>query len=77
MKIDQIKISNFRSYKGLVKIDFDNSSENKILLLSQERMVLERQTFDLFDLGFYGKLMSKVEDKYKHEIKILEVMRNI
>ena len=45
MKIDQIKISNFRSYKGLVKIDFDNSSENRNITLISEKMVLERQAF--------------------------------
>ena len=70
MKIDQIKISNFRSYKGLVKIDFDNSSENRNITLISGKNGFGKTSF-LTSLiwGFYGKLMSKVEDKYKHEIK--------
>ena len=70
MKIDQIKISNFRSYKGLVKVDFEDSSENRNITLISGKNGFGKTSF-LTSLiwGFYGKLMSKVEDKYKHEIK--------
>ena len=70
MKIDQIKISNFRSYKGLVKVDFQDSSENRNITLISGKNGFGKTSF-LTSLiwGFYGKLMSKVEDKYKHEIK--------
>ena len=70
MKIDQIKISNFRSYKGEVKIDFENSHENRNITLISGKNGFGKTSF-LTSLiwGFYGKLMSKVEDKYKHEIK--------
>ena len=33
MRIEQIKISNFRSYKGDVKIDFENNSGDKNITL--------------------------------------------
>ena len=70
MKIDQIKISNFRSYKGEVKIDFENSKENRNITLISGKNGFGKTSF-LTSLiwGFYGKLMSKVEDKYKNEIK--------
>ena len=70
MKIDQIKISNFRSYKGEVKIDFKSCSDKRNITLISGKNGFGKTSF-LTSLiwGFYGKLMSKVEDKYKHEIK--------
>ena len=70
MRIEQIKISNFRSYKGDVKIDFENNSGDKNITLISGKNGFGKTSF-LTSLiwGFYGKLMSKVEDKYKHEIK--------
>lgn len=69
MLIKQIKISNFRSYYNDVTIDFD-SQENKNITLISGKNGFGKTTF-LTSLiwGFYGKLMSKVENKYKTEIK--------
>ena len=70
MKIDQIKISNFRSYKGEVRVDFQSSSNEKnITLISGKNGFGKTSFLTSIIWGFYGKLMSKVEDKYKHEIK--------
>jgi len=70
MRIDQIKISNFRSYKGDVEIKFESSNGNRNITLISGKNGFGKTSF-LTSLiwGFYGKLMSKVEDKYKHEIK--------
>lgn len=70
MKIDQIKISNFRSYKGEVRVDFQSSSNEKnITLISGKNGFGKTSFLTSIIWGFYGKLMSKVEEKYKHEIK--------
>ena len=70
MRIDQIIISNFRAYKGDVEINFENSSNKRnITLISGKNGFGKTSFLTSIIWGFYGKLMSKVEDKYKHEIK--------
>ena len=70
MRIDQIVISNFRAYKGDVEINFKKSISNRNITLISGKNGFGKTSF-LTSLiwGFYGKLMSKVEDKYKQEIK--------
>ena len=69
MIIKNIKISNFRSYYGLTNIDFKINSEKNITLISGKNGFGKTSFLTALIWGFYGKLMGKVEDKYKTEIK--------
>ena len=69
MIIDRINISNFRSYYGSVLIDFKTSSDKNITLISGKNGFGKTSFLTALIWGFYGKLMSKVEDKYRAEIK--------
>ena len=65
MIIKNIKISNFRSYYGLTNIDFKINSEKNITLISGKNGFGKTSFLTALIWGFYGKLMGKVEDKYK------------
>lgn len=69
MIIKQIKISNFRSYNNDVVIDFDSQEDKNITLISGKNGFGKTSFLTSLIWGFYGKLMSKVEDKYRTEIK--------
>ena len=69
MIIKQIKISNFRSYYNDVTIDFDSKKDKNITLISGKNGFGKTSFLTSLIWGFYGKLMSKVEDKYRTEIK--------
>jgi DNA sulfur modification protein DndD len=66
--INNIKISNFRSYYGLTNIDFITDSKKNITLISGKNGFGKTSFLTALIWGFYGKLMSKVEGKYKSEI---------
>lgn len=68
MIIKNIKISNFRSYFGLTNIDFNVVPDKNITLISGKNGFGKTSFLTSLIWGFYGKLMSKVEDKYKKEI---------
>jgi DNA sulfur modification protein DndD len=68
MIIENIKISNFRSYYGLTNIDFNVVPNKNITLISGKNGFGKTSFLTSLIWGFYGKLMSKVEDKYKKEI---------
>ena len=69
MLIKQIKISNFRSYYDNVIIDFDSRENKNITLISGKNGFGKTSFLTSLIWGFYGKLMSKVEEKYRTEIK--------
>ena len=69
MLIKQIKISNFRSYYDNVIIDFDSGENKNITLISGKNGFGKTSFLTSLIWGFYGKLMSKVEEKYRTEIK--------
>ena len=69
MIIDRINISNFRSYHGEVTIDFKSEPKKNITLISGKNGFGKTSFLTAIIWGFYGKLMSKVEDKYRSEIK--------
>ena len=68
MIIKNIKISNFRSYHGLTNIDFSIDHRKNITLISGKNGFGKTSFLTALIWGFYGKLMSKVEDKYRSEI---------
>ncbi len=69
MIIKKIKISNFRSYYSEVVIDFTSNSDKNITLISGKNGFGKTSILTSLIWGFYGKLMSKVEEKYRLEIK--------
>lgn len=71
MIIRNIKISNFRSYHGLTNIDFSIGHNRNITLISGKNGFGKTSFLTALIWGFYGKLMSKVEDKYRSEINNL------
>ena len=60
--IINIKISNFRSYYGLTNIDFITDSKKNITLISGKNGFGKTSFLTALIWGFYGKLMSKVEE---------------
>ena len=68
MIIKGIKITNFRSYYGLNSIDFRTGVDKNITLISGKNGFGKTSFLTALIWGFYGKLMSKVEDKYRLEI---------
>lgn len=68
MIIKSIKITNFRSYYGLNSIDFRTGVDKNITLISGKNGFGKTSFLTALIWGFYGKLMSKVEDKYRLEI---------
>lgn len=70
MRIKSIEIRNFRSYHGEVKIDFSPSKNDKNITLISGKNGFGKTSFLTAVLwGFYGKFISKVEQKYKKEIR--------
>ncbi|MCY4217096.1 MAG: DNA sulfur modification protein DndD [Flavobacteriaceae bacterium] len=69
MIIKKIKISNFRSYYNEVVIDFTSDADKNITLISGKNGYGKTSILTSLIWGFYGKLMSKVEEKYRLEIK--------
>lgn len=70
MRIKSIEIRNFRSYHGEVKIDFPQSKSHQNITLISGKNGFGKTSFLTAVLwGFYGKFISKVEQKYKKEIR--------
>lgn len=71
MKIENIKLNNFRIYKGLNEINF-NESQNKrknINLIAGFNGFGKTTFLTSLVWCFYGRLMVHVEDKYRDEIR--------
>lgn len=71
MKIDKIILENFRVYKGLNKIKFNNSPSKNITLISGKNGYGKTTFLTSLIWCFYGKMMGEVEEKYKNDIKNL------
>ena len=68
MIVKSIQITNFRSYFGVNNIDFKSNVNKNITLISGKNGFGKTSFLTALIWGFYGKLMSKVEKKYKTEI---------
>lgn len=70
MKINKIRFTNFRIYKGGNEIDFSSSNTSKNINIVAGKNGFGKTTF-LTSLiwCFYGKMMVEVEDKYKRDIR--------
>ena len=69
MIINKICLNNFRIYKGKNEISFSCTNENKNISIIAGQNGFGKTTFlSALVWGFYGKLMSDVDEKYKKEI---------
>ena len=70
MRIKSIELRNFRAYKGVTRIDFpEPKGKDNITLISGKNGFGKTSFLTSILWGFYGKLISKVEEKYKKEIR--------
>lgn len=69
MKINRISLNNFRIYKGQNNLFLDSDNDNKNITIIAGQNGFGKTTFlTALVWGFYGKLISEVDEKYKREI---------
>ncbi|MCK9412363.1 MAG: AAA family ATPase [Prolixibacteraceae bacterium] len=69
MRINKISLNNFRIYKGQNTIVFKSHSDGKNITIIAGQNGFGKTTFlSALVWGFYGKLLSEVDEKYKREI---------
>jgi len=69
MRINKISLNNFRIYKGLNTIVFKPLIDGKNITIIAGQNGFGKTTFlSALVWGFYGKLLSEVDEKYKREI---------
>jgi len=69
MKINKIKLDNFRIYRGLNEIDLSSKKDKNISIIAGKNGFGKTTFLTSLIWCFYGKLMSQVEDKYKLDIR--------
>lgn len=69
MKIEQIRLENFRIYQGEVDISFDSTSSKNISLIAGKNGFGKTSFLTSLIWAFYGRMMAQVEEKYKKDIK--------
>lgn len=67
MRISRITINNFRIYKGEINITFSDKKEN-ITIIAGKNGFGKTTLLNALIWGFYGKLSSEVDEKYKKDI---------
>lgn len=69
MKISNIKLNNFRIYKGQNELNLLTKRKKNISLIAGKNGFGKTTFLTSLIWCFYGKLMTQVEDKYKKDIK--------
>ena len=69
MRIERVKLYNFRIYKGEVEIAFNKKDDKNICLIAGKNGFGKTTFLTSLIWAFYGNLMSQVEEKYKTDIK--------
>jgi len=69
MRIDNIKLNNFRIYNGKNEIAFNNKKGKNISLIAGKNGFGKTTFLTSLIWGLYGNLMAQVEEKYKKDIK--------
>jgi DNA sulfur modification protein DndD len=69
MKIKKISLTNFRIYQGRNEVSFDSHSNQNISLIAGRNGFGKTTFLTSLIWGFYGKMISEVEDKYKTDIR--------
>ena len=69
MRINSISLNNFRVYKGQNNLTFKPNKGNKNITIIAGQNGFGKTTFlTALVWGFYGKLISEVDEKYKREV---------
>lgn len=68
MRIDKIKLQNFRVYEGQTSINFKENKGKNIFIIAGKNGFGKTSFLTSLVWVFYGKLMAQVEDKYRKEI---------
>ena len=69
MRIENIKLNNFRIYSGDNEISFNNKKGKNVSLIAGKNGFGKTTFLTSLIWGLYGNLMAQVEDKYKKDIK--------
>ena len=69
MKISNIKLNNFRIYRGQNELNLLSRGDKNISLIAGKNGFGKTTFLTSLIWCFYGKLMTQVEDKYKKDIK--------
>lgn len=69
MKIQQITLTNFRIYQGRNAVSFDASSNRNISIIAGRNGFGKTTFLTSLIWGFYGKMISEVEEKYRNDIR--------
>ncbi len=69
MKIDYIKLNNFKIYKGSNTVSLQNKQNGNISLIAGKNGFGKTTFLTSLIWSFYGNQMALVEDKYKKDIK--------
>ncbi|MGI9526087.1 MAG: DNA sulfur modification protein DndD [Weeksellaceae bacterium] len=69
MKIKSITFENFKIYKGFNQVVFQDGAETNVSLIGGKNGYGKTTFLTGLIWLFYGKMMSKVEDKYRNDIK--------
>ncbi|MDT0688744.1 AAA family ATPase [Salegentibacter sp. F188] len=69
MKIEKIRLHNYRIYQGENNVLFSNNSEKNISLIAGKNGFGKTSFLSSLIYAFYGKLMVQVEEKFKKDIK--------
>lgn len=69
MKISNIKLNNFRIYKGQNELNLKTKGDKNISVIAGKNGFGKTTFLTSLIWCFYGKLMTQVEDKYKKDVK--------
>jgi DNA sulfur modification protein DndD len=69
MKIKKITLTNFRIYQGRNEVTFDSNLNQNINIIAGRNGFGKTTFLTSLVWGFYGKMISEVEDKYKTDIR--------
>lgn len=69
MKIDKIRLHNFRIYRGTNEISFSSNEGKNITLIAGKNGFGKTTFLTALIWTLYGNLMSQVEDKYRRDIR--------
>jgi len=71
MKIDQIRLHNFRIYRGSNEISFSSNEGKNITLIAGKNGFGKTTFLTALIWTLYGNLMTQVEDKYRRDMKTI------
>lgn len=69
MKIKKITLTNFRVYQGQNTVSFDTQMNKNINIVAGKNGFGKTTFLTSLVWGFYGKMISEVEDKYRNDIR--------